>query len=122
MSSRHSRRAAIPISGRNAAATRRVCAKPDRSEWAITASSTAVRGSPSGPGRSGVACVSTTEPAPSPSTISMVTVRGSGQLNAARTGTPTRRPRVKVTSTRNRSSADWQARGGALSTVSSANE
>jgi hypothetical protein len=88
----------------------------------MTASITAVRGCPSGPGRSGVACVSTTEPAPSPSTISIVTVRGSGQLKAARTGTPSRRPRVKVTSTRKRSSAGGHSSGGALSTLSSANE
>jgi hypothetical protein len=122
MSSRHNRRAASAISGRSAPATRRVCGNPARSECAITASITAVRGCPSGPGRSGVACVSTTEPTPSPSTISIVTVRGSGQLKAARTGTPSRRPRVKVTSTRKRSSAGGHSSGGALSTLSSANE
>ena len=88
MSSRHSRFAAVATSGRTAAATRLTCRKPGRSEWATTASITAVRGRPSGPGRSGVACVSTTLPAPSPSTISIVTVRGSGQLNSAYTGMP----------------------------------
>jgi hypothetical protein len=122
MSSRQSRRAAAASTGRSAPATRRVCAKPARSEWAITASITAVRGRPSGPGRSGVAWVSTTEPTPSPSTISIVIVRGSGQVKAARTGTPTRRPRVKVTSSRNRSSAGGQSIGGALSTFRSVNE
>ena len=32
---------------------RRACTKPGRSEWATTASITAVRGSPSGPGADG---------------------------------------------------------------------
>jgi hypothetical protein len=81
-----------------------------------------VRGSPSGPGRNGVACVSTTEPVPSPSTISIATVRGSGQVKAASTGTPSRRPTVKVTSSRKRSAAGGQSIGGALSTDSSVNE
>lgn len=87
---------------------------------------TAVRGRPSGPGRNGVACVSTTEPAPSPSTISIVIVRSSGQVNAARTGTPNRLPIVNVTSTRNRSSAagppGGRSAGGACRTLSWVNE
>ena len=81
-----------------------------------------MRARPAASGRSGVACVSTTEPVPSPSTISIVTVRGSGQLNSARTGTPKRFPRVNVTSTRKRSSAGGQSIGGAESTRSAANE
>jgi hypothetical protein len=122
MSSRHNRRAASAISGRSAPATRRVCGNPARSECAITASITAVRGCPSGPGRSGVPCVSTTEPTPSPSTISIVTVRGSGQLNAACTGTPIRPATRKLTSTRKRSSASETPGEGASSTRSEANE
>ena len=54
----------------------------------MVASMTAVRGTPSAPGPSGVACVSTTLPAPSPSTIRITTARGPGQLNSAVTGTP----------------------------------
>jgi hypothetical protein len=122
MSSRHSRFAVLATSGRSAAATFFVCAKPGRSEYATTASITAVRAAPSGPGRSGVACVSTTEPVPSPSTISMVTVRGSGQLNSACTGTPNGPATLKATSTRNRSSAGGQSTRGALSTRNVANE
>jgi hypothetical protein len=122
MSSRHSRRAAIPISGRRAPATRRTCPKPGRSECTSTASIIAVRGRPSGPGRSGVAWVSTTLPAPSPSTISIVIVRASGQLNSARTGTPSRFPTVNVTSRRNRSSAGGASGAGALSTRNAVNE
>ena len=52
--------------------------EPGRSEWATTASITAVRGKPSGPCPTGVAWVSTTLPAPSPSTMRMTMVRGSG--------------------------------------------
>ncbi len=52
----------------------------------MTASSTAVRGSPSGPGPIGVACVSTTLPAPSPSTMRITMVRGPGATNSATTG------------------------------------
>ena len=122
MSSRQSRAAVCAISGRSAPATRWVTAKPGRSECATTASMTAVRGRPMASGRSGVAWVSTTEPAPSPSTISIVIVRGSGQLNAACTGTPNRLPRVNVTSTRKRSSAGGQSIGGAESTLSAVNE
>ena len=122
MSSRHSRFAAVATSGRTAGATWCKCRKPGRSECTTTASITAVRGRPSGPGRNGVACVSTTLPAPSPSTISIVTVRGSGQLNSACTGTPKRLPTVNVTSTRNRSSAGGQSIGGALRTRSAVNE
>ncbi|MCW2718120.1 MAG: hypothetical protein JWR81_1942 [Pseudonocardia sp.] len=122
MSSRHSRAAVFVIIGRSSAATRRECSKPRRSEWAITASTTAVRSRPSGPGRSGVAWVSTTEPAPSPSTISIVIVRGSGQLNPAKTGTPRRLPTVNVTSTRKRSSPGGQWIGGAETTRNPANE
>ena len=54
----------------------------------MVASMTAVRGRPASSGASGVAWVSTTLPVPSPSTISMVIVRASGQLNSATTGTP----------------------------------
>ena len=122
MSSRQSRAAVRATSGRSAPATRRVIAKPGRSEYATTASITAVRGRPAASGRSGVAWVSTTEPAPSPSTISIVIVRGSGQLNTACTGTPKRLPRVNVTSTRKRSSAGGQSIGGAESTLSAVNE
>ena len=46
MSSRQSRAAVCAISGRSAPATRRVSAKPGRSECATTASMTAVRGRP----------------------------------------------------------------------------
>ena len=62
----------------------------------MTASITAVRGSPSGPAPTGVACVSTTLPAPSPSTMRITMVRGSGLVNSAMTGTPSR-PMWKVT-------------------------
>lgn len=61
--------------------------KPGRPEFAITASITAVRARPSGPGPTGVAWV-TTLPVPSPETIRIMTVRGSGQVNSATTGTP----------------------------------
>ena len=47
-----------------------------------------VRDRPSGPIPSGVAWVSTTLPAPSPSVMCMTIVRLSGQVNSARTGTP----------------------------------
>jgi hypothetical protein len=110
------------MSGRRAPATLRVCTNPGRSLCATVASMTAVRGRPCSSGRSGVACVSTTLPAPSPSTISMVIVRGSGQVNSAITGTPTRGARVKATSTRNRSSVSGQSTAGADSTRRFANE
>ncbi len=96
--------------------------KAARSECATIASITAVRGSPSGPGRNGVACVSTTEPAPSPSTISMVMVRGSGQLNSARTGTPSAEPTVNVTSSWKTSRSGGLSRWGARCTFSAVNE
>jgi hypothetical protein len=52
----------------------------------MTASRTAVWGSPSGPRPRGVAWVSTTLPEPSPSTMRMTIVRGSGLVNSATTG------------------------------------
>ena len=51
-----------------------------------------------------VACVSTTLPAPSPSTMVMTIVRASGQANSARTGTPHVRLSRKATSTTRQSS------------------
>ncbi|KIH99832.1 hypothetical protein LP52_04795 [Streptomonospora alba] len=63
----------------------------------MVASTTAVEGTPSRT-PSGVAWVSTTLPSPSPSMMCMATVRGSGQLNAARTGTPHRPATLKATS------------------------
>ena len=82
-----------------------------------------VRGSPSGPAPTGVAWVSTTLPAPSPSTMRMTTVRGSGLVNSATTGTP-KRPMWNVTGTRNRSGSSGRSAsaGGAASTSSCANE
>ena len=55
-----------------------------RSEVASVASTMAVR-----PGPSGVAWVSTTEPAPSPATIVIAIVRGSGAWKRASTSTAT---------------------------------
>lgn len=81
-----------------------------------------MRGLPSGPGPRGVAWVSTTLPSPSPSTIVITTVRGSGQPNSARTGTPSPGPTRKVTSTTNLSSSSLASTGGADATVRCANE
>ncbi|CAO0835271.1 hypothetical protein SMICM17S_02242 [Streptomyces microflavus] len=52
-----------------------------------------------------MACVSTTDPAPSPSMMCMTTVRGSGAVNRARTGTTSRPATLKDTSTVNPSSS-----------------
>ena len=71
----------------------------------MVASTIIVRGLPSGPGPIGVAWVSTTLPAPSPSVIVMTIVRASGQANSARTGTPQRRLSRNVTSTVSTSSS-----------------
>ena len=98
-------------------AIREACAKPGRSECAMVASRTAVRGRPSGPEPIGVAWVSTTLPVPSPSTMRITMVRASGQLNSATTGTP-RRPIRKVTATKNRSTCSV----GVVSTSSRVNE
>ena len=49
--------------------------------------------------RVGVAWVSTTLPAPSPSVMCITIVRRSGQVNSARTGTPQVRLSRNVTST-----------------------
>ena len=65
----------------------------------MVASVTMVRGLPSAPRPSGVACVSTMLPAPSPSVMIMTIVLASGHENSARTGTPQVRLSRNVTST-----------------------
>ena len=90
MSSTQSRAAVRLIGGFTSAATDRAIPNPVRGEWAIVASVIIVRGRPHGSGAIGVAWVSTTLPAPSPSTMVMTMVRASGQANSARTGTPSR--------------------------------
>ncbi len=72
----------------------------------MVASVTMVSGRPSLFTPRGVAWVSTTLPAPSPSTMRITMVRVSGQLNSARTGTPQVRLSRKVTSTTSTCSFD----------------
>src|SRR5579875_2839464 len=110
------------MSHRAPGAAARASANPGRPDVAMTASITAVLGCPSGPGPSGVAWVSTTLPAPSPSTIRITTVLGSGQVNSASTGTPRRAVTRNVTDTRNRSSCTATPAPGADSTASLLNE
>ena len=116
-SSRHSRVAARRMNGLISGAPRRACVKPGRSDWAMTASRTAVRGSPSTPRPRGVAWVSTTLPEPSPSTMRITTVRDSGLVNSATTGIPSL-PMRNVTATRNLSdsSGTSSSTGGCVST------
>ena len=76
----------------------------------MVASVIMVSGRPSASTPSGVAWVSTTLPAPSPSTIRITIVRASGQVNSARTGTPQVWLSRKVTSTTSRWLVDWPRR------------
>ena len=122
-SSRHSRVAACRINGLINGAARSACANPGRSECAITASSTAVRGQSVGARthRRGMGFDHAARP--SPSTMRITIVRGSGLVNSATTGTPNL-PIRNVTATRNRSDSSGRSSsaGGDVSTSSRVNE
>ncbi len=75
-----------------------------------------MRGRRAPAGVRGVACVSTTEPVPSPAVIRMTTVLGSGAVNTARTGTTTRPATLNDTSTSSASSSSVGVRSTSRST------